>query len=69
MFRFSYCLKSDLIIPFEENKETHGKPKKIRGFNDGMWEIENDPNMVLKDDEAESANVSQLSDFNFELNI
>ena len=35
-----------MILPFEENKEKLGANKKSRGFNDGMLEIQNEPNIV-----------------------
>ncbi len=46
IFVVSYNLKPELILPFEENKEKFGKAKKLRSFNDGMWEIQNEPSIV-----------------------
>ena len=34
-------MKNDSIWPYDENKESYGKPKAHKFFNEGMWEIEN----------------------------
>ena len=39
-------LPADLYC-YEENRERFSLPKKIRGFAEAIWEIEEDPDLVI----------------------
>jgi len=52
----TYLAKAELLIPYnDETKITHGQPKRLKSFNDGLWEIENNPDLLKLQQESESS--------------
>ena len=40
-------LKKKDIFPYAKYKDKYAKPQKRKGFNEGLWEIEHDPEVEL----------------------